>query len=148
MTKLHEYQLEMLRPLEMELRKAVAQGEPDTAIEIFAKIKALFPSDLSHHRLLRAKLWVFEVHVDANRLAYAETGLAGVRKRAAPSTRLYLEASALLAVTLLRKKKTVEAKKSSKKSSQILTTSVLIERATSFKNALFCVLRKSASLPS
>lgn len=101
----------MLRPLEMELRKAVAQGEPDTAIEIFAKIKALFPSDLSHHRLLRAKLWVFEVHVDANRLAYAETGLAGVRKRAAPSTRLYLEASALLAVTLLRKKKTVEAKK-------------------------------------
>ncbi len=111
MTKLHEYQLAALRPLEARLRQAVAQAEPETAIEIAGKIQALFPDDRKHHRLLRAKLWAFEACVDANRLSYAETGLIGVRKLAAPSTRLYLEASALLAVALLRQKKLTDSKK-------------------------------------
>jgi hypothetical protein len=110
MTKLHEYQLTTLRPLEASLRKAVAQAEPETAIEIAAQIQALFPDDRSHHRLLRAKLWAFEACVDANRLKYAETGLIGIRKLSAPSTRLYLEASALLAVSLLRQKRIVDSK--------------------------------------
>jgi hypothetical protein len=108
---LHEYQLNALRPLEADLRKAVAQAEPEAAIEIAGKIQALFPDDRSHHRLLRAKLWAFEACVDANRLSYAETGLIGVRKLASPSTRLYLEASALLAVSLLRQKKITDSKK-------------------------------------
>ncbi|MCI5164419.1 MAG: hypothetical protein D3917_20890, partial [Candidatus Electrothrix sp. AX5] len=113
MTKLHEYQLTALRPLEAQLRKAVAQAEPESAIEIAKKIQALFPDnrDRSHHRLLRAKLWAFEACLDANRPYYAETGLIGVRKLAAPSTRLYLEASALLAVALLRQKKVADSKK-------------------------------------
>lgn len=111
MTKLHEYQLTALRPLEARLRKAVAQAEPEKAVEIAGKIQALFPDDRKHHRLLRAKLWAFEACVDANSLSYAETGLIGVRKLAAPSTRLYLEASALLAVALLRQKKVADSKK-------------------------------------
>lgn len=111
MTKLHEYQLAALRPLEAQLRQAVAQAEPEKAVEIAGKIQALFPDDRKHHRLLRAKLWAFEACVDANRLSYAETGLIGVRKLAAPSTRLYLEASALLAVALLRQKKVADSKK-------------------------------------
>lgn len=111
MIKLHEYQLATLRPLEASLRKAVAQAEPETAIEIAAQIQTLFPDDRSHHRLLRAKLWAFEACVDANRLKYAETGLIGVRKLSSPSTRLYLEASALLAVSLLRQKKIADSKK-------------------------------------
>lgn len=111
MTKLREYQLAALRPLEARLRQAVAQAEPETAVEIAGKIQALFPDDRKHHRLLRAKLWAFEACVDANRLSYAETGLIGVRKLAAPSTRLYLEASALLAVALLRQKKLADSKK-------------------------------------
>jgi hypothetical protein len=111
MTKLHNYQLAALRPLEAQLREAVAQAEPEKAIEIAGKIQALFPDDRKHHRLLRAKLWAFEACVDANRLSYAETGLIGVRKLAALSTRLYLEASALLAVALLRQKKVTDSKK-------------------------------------
>lgn len=111
MTKLHEYQLSVLRPLEAGLREAVAQAEVETAIEIAGKIQALFPDNRSHHRLLRAKLWAYEACVNANRLSYAETGLIGVRKLAAPSTRLYLEASALLAISLLRQKKITESKK-------------------------------------
>jgi len=111
MAKLHEYQLNALRPLETELRKAVALADMDTALDITKKIQELFPDDRSHHRLLRAKLWAFEACVDANRLTYAESGLIGIRKLSAPSTRLYLEASALLAVTLLRQKKIIESKK-------------------------------------
>lgn len=110
-TKLSESLLGTLRPLEAELRRAVAASEPDAAIEAAAKIQSLFDHDRSHHRLLRAKLWAFEACVDANRLEYAESGLVGVRRRAGPTTRLALEAGALLAVTFLRQKKTGEAKK-------------------------------------
>jgi hypothetical protein len=109
--KLSEAHLASLRPLEAELKRAVAAAEPDAAIEAAAKIQGLLDFDRSHHRLLRAKLWAFEACVDANRLSYAERGLIGVRNRAGSATRLSLEAGALLAVVLLRQKKTQEAKK-------------------------------------
>ena len=104
-TKLTENQLAALKPLEVELRKAVQQAESEEAIEIAGKIQALFPNDRKHHRLLRAKLWAFEACLDANRLSYAERGLIGIRKLSESNTRLYLEASSLLAICLLRQKK-------------------------------------------
>lgn len=110
-TKLSEPFLEVLRPLERDLQKAVSQAELEKAIEIATKIQTLFGNDRSHHRLLKAKLWAYEACVDANRLHYAESGLIGVRKISGSSTRLHLEASALLAVSLLRQKKSSEAKK-------------------------------------
>ncbi len=110
-TKLSEKILRELRPLEEVLRKAVADQEAETAIESATRIQALFGTDRSHHRLLRAKLWAYEACVDANRLSYAESGLIGVRKLSGPATRLYLEASGLLAITQLRQKKVTEAKK-------------------------------------
>lgn len=110
-TKLPEKLLNELRPLEDTLRKAVAQQEPEAAIEAATRIQALFQHDRAHHRLLRAKLWAFEACVDANRLAYAEPGLIGVRKLASPNTRLSLEASGLLAIAYLRQKKVGEAKR-------------------------------------
>lgn len=110
-TKLSEEQLKALRPLEDELQRAVAAAEPEVAIEAAMRIQTLFGADRSHFRLLRAKLWAYEACLDANRLHYAETGLIGVRRLAGSSTRLSLEAGALLAVTLLRQKKSDEAKK-------------------------------------
>lgn len=109
--KLSDAHLAALRPLEAELKRAVAASEPDAAIETATKIQGLFDFDRTHHRLLRAKLWAFEACVDANRLPYAERGLIGVRNQAGTSTRISLEAGALLAVALLRQKKTQEAKK-------------------------------------
>lgn len=109
--KLSDPQLARLRLLEVELRRAVASANPDAAIEAAAKIQAVFGEDRSHHRLLKAKLWAFEACVDANRLDYAESGLIGVRRKAGPTTRLALEAGALLAIALLRQKKTSEAKR-------------------------------------
>jgi hypothetical protein len=110
-SKLTEAQLNALRPLEAELRRAVADAEAETAIEVATRIQSLFPNERSHHRLLRAKLWAYEACIDANRLAYAESGLVGVRNLAGVTTRLALEASGLLAVALLRQKKTTEAKR-------------------------------------
>lgn len=110
-TKLSEKLLQKLRPLEDKLKKAVSQQEPEVAIEVATRIQALFANDRNHHRLLRAKLWAYEACVDANRLTYAEPGLIGVRRLSGLNTRLYLEASGLLAVTHLRQKKISDAKK-------------------------------------
>lgn len=110
-TKLTSEQLAVLRPLEAELRAAVRSGSPERAVELAVQIQALFPNDRRHHRLLRAKLWAFEACLDLNRLTYAQSGFIGVRKLASKNTRLYLEASSLLAVTYLREKKTSEAKR-------------------------------------
>lgn len=111
-TKLTDYQLKKLKPLELELKHAVRSGDTDKAIEIATQIQELFPNEWRrHHRLLRAKLWAFESCLDANRISYAERGFIGIRKLTASNTRLYLEASSLLAVCYLRAKDTSLAKK-------------------------------------
>ena len=109
--KLTETQLVTLRPLERELRDAVRNGQPELAVEIAGRIQGIFPNDRRHHRLLRAKLWAFEACLDANRIPYATTGFIGIRKLAGPTTRLYLEASSLLAICYLRSKKISDAKR-------------------------------------
>jgi len=109
--KLSEDLLEKLRPLENALQKAVAQQDSDRATELAGCIQDLFNGNRNHHRLLRAKLWAYEACVNDNRLTFAESGLIGVRKKANLNTRLYLEASGLLAVTYLRQKKIDDAKK-------------------------------------
>jgi hypothetical protein len=109
--KLTEDQLIKLKPLEIELKNAVRSGDTDNAIEIATKIQGLFPNEWrTHHRLLRAKLWAFESCLDANRISYAQRGFIGIRKLSASNTRLYLEASSLLAVCHLRSKDTSSAK--------------------------------------
>ncbi|MEQ1629164.1 MAG: hypothetical protein ABL873_01505 [Gallionella sp.] len=109
-TKLTEWQLTEIRPLEHQLREAVQQAESELAVELAGKIQNLFTDDRKHHRLLRAKLWAYEACLDANRLTYAERGLIGIRKLSESNTRLYLEATSLLAVCLLRQKKTSDSK--------------------------------------
>lgn len=109
--KLTDYQLEKLKPLELELKHAVRTGDTDKAIEMATQIQALFPGEWRrHHRLLRAKLWAFESCLDANRISYAQRGFIGIRKLSATNTRLYLEASSLLAVCHLRLKDIASAK--------------------------------------
>ena len=110
-TKLTEYQLKMLKPLEVELKHAVTTGDTDRSIEIASQIQEFFPNEWRrHHRLLRAKLWAFESCLDANRISYAQRGFIGIRKLSASNTRIYLEASSLLAICHLREKNTLSAK--------------------------------------
>lgn len=109
--KLTQDQLAQLSPLETQLKRAVASAEAETAIELTGRIQVLFGTARSHHRLLRDKLWMFEACLDDNRLEYTESGLVGIRKLSNPATRIYLEASSLLAVCVLRQKRSPEAKK-------------------------------------
>ena len=109
-TKLSEAQLDVLRPLEAALEQAVQDGRSADAVEITTRIQTLFPHDRGHHRLLQAKLWAFEACLNENRLNYAESGLVGVRKLSSSSTRLYLEATSLLSICMLRQKRITEAK--------------------------------------
>ncbi len=112
MEKLPDEILQALRPLEAELQAAVASGYVEKAAETTGRIQTLFgPERRRHHRLLRAKLYAFEAALDANRLAYAESGFSGIRKLAGSTTRLHLEATSLLAVTLIRQQKLAEAKR-------------------------------------
>ncbi len=108
--KLTRATLEKLRVFEKQLTDAVDSGEADRALGLVARIQELFSGDRRHHRLLRAKLQAFEACLDTNRLQYAGSGFLGIRRLAGKSTRLYLEASILLAVCHLRKKETPEAK--------------------------------------
>lgn len=103
--------LDLLRPLEIELRAAVRAGETERSIELAEKIQGLFCEDRTHHRLLRAKLWAFEACLNANRINYAQAGLIGVERLSSGGTRLNLEAKSLLVVCHLRLKQVDSAKK-------------------------------------
>lgn len=108
--KLSQELLAKLRPLEEKLKRATRAGEPEIAIELAGQIQSLFENNRRHFRLLRAKLWAFEAALEANRLTYAESGFQGIRKLAGKQTKLYLEASALLSICLLRQNKPKESK--------------------------------------
>jgi hypothetical protein len=53
-------------------------------------------------RLFQSKNWLFESALEAGELGLARKGFEGIRASVSPTTRLYLEATALLAVCLLR----------------------------------------------
>lgn len=99
-----------LPKLEAQLQDAVKSGNIDRAKEVAQEIQVLFGNERSHHRLLRAKLWAFEAALDENLLSYAESGFIGIKSRANSNTRLYLEATCLLAVCALRQKNFAKAK--------------------------------------
>lgn len=55
------------------------------------------------------KVWLFEAALNAGEVMTAEAGLRGVCAKTAPTTKVHLEAQALLVVCLLRQKKIAEA---------------------------------------
>lgn len=110
MTAIEPSTLSKLRPLEKDLAACVEKGDLPEAKRITGRIVKLLEPYGDHHRLLYAKLRCFETAVEANSIAWASSGLIGIRVKAAEGTRLYLEATALLAVCSLRDKKIEEAK--------------------------------------
>ena len=55
-------------------------------------------------RLMQAKNWLFEAAMEAGQLEIAMAGFRGIRQKVAADTRIYLEASALLAICHLRRR--------------------------------------------
>lgn len=101
---LTDSQKRRLNVLEPALRQAVKLGKYERAKLLTHEIQDVLRPTGHETRLMQAKNWLFEAALESGNLEFAISGFQGVRKKAAPSTRLYLEATALLAVCYLRKK--------------------------------------------
>lgn len=102
--KLTAQQVERLGRLEPSLRKAVRRGDYPAAKTIAADIQRVLRATGHETRLMQAKNWLFEAAMEADRLGIAMAGLEGVRQSVRPRTRVYLEATALLAICHLRQR--------------------------------------------
>lgn len=101
---LTEIQKKRLSILEPKLRRCVRIADIDTAKAITADIQSLLRTTGHETRLQQAKNWLYETAMEANNLSFAKMGLDGTRQRVAPTTRVFLEATALLAICYLREK--------------------------------------------
>lgn len=106
---LTEQQKRRLGRLEPRLRDAARCGDYSHAKAIAAEIQGLLRQTGHETRLMQAKNWLFQAALEAGNLTVASNGFEGVRKKCSPRTRVYLEATALRAVCLLRQGKFEEA---------------------------------------
>lgn len=98
-----------LAVLEPNLKAAVYAGEYTKAKLAAAEIQILLRATGHENRLMRAKTWLFEAALNAGEVHTAEAGFQGIRKKTAATTRVHLEATALLVVCFLRQQKIAAA---------------------------------------
>jgi len=95
-------QREALALLEPRLRDAARRGEYAAARRYAAQIQGLLRPTGHETRLQKAKAWLFEAALEAGELRTAIAGFEGIRMKVKKTTRVYLEATVLLAITYLR----------------------------------------------
>lgn len=100
--KLTTEQKARLGELDPALRRAVRLGDYKKAEVVTKEIQLLLRPTGHETRLMRAKNRLYECAMEAGELFTAIQGLIGVRKKTSPRTRVYLEATALLAICYLR----------------------------------------------
>lgn len=108
--KLTEIQKERLGRLEPQLKLAVAEKDFDTAKLIVSDIQNFLRPTGHLNRLVQVKNWLFELAIEIGEYDYAERGFIGNRQLVNKNTRLYLEATTLLAICYLRKNDYEKAK--------------------------------------
>lgn len=106
---LTDTQKSRLAILEPALRAAVYAGDYEQAKDLVRDIQLLLRATGHETRLMRSKTWLFEAALNAGELLTAEAGFRGVCAKTAETTRVHLEAKALLVVCLIRQKKISEA---------------------------------------
>ena len=102
--KLTELQKEKLLILEPMLREAADARDFERAKAITARIQSVLRPTGHETRLMESKNRLFEVAMETGNLNTAINGFIGVRSKVSSGTRLYLEATALLAICYLRQK--------------------------------------------
>ncbi|MEW8505506.1 MAG: hypothetical protein AB2598_02300 [Candidatus Thiodiazotropha sp.] len=102
--KLTEEQKGRLRVLEPALKQAAARRDYKRAKEITLSIQNLLRPTGHETRLMQAKNWLFETAMEVGELNTAIQGFIGVRQKVSARTRVYLEATSLLAICYLRQK--------------------------------------------
>lgn len=77
-------------------------GDFQKAKVLTAKLQVVLRTTGHQTRLLQAKNWLYECALEDGRYSFAQRGFIGTRQLVNPATRVYLEATALLAVCYLR----------------------------------------------
>ena len=102
--KLTKEQKEKLKSLEPQLQRAEETRNYEEAKRITFKIQQLLRPTRHETRLMQTKNRLFETAMECGELSIAIKGFLGVRRKVAETTRLYLEATSLLAICFLRKR--------------------------------------------
>ncbi|MDO3383012.1 hypothetical protein [Gilvimarinus algae] len=108
--KLTEEQKSKLRLLEPSLKIAAARRDLEECKKLTDYIQNILRPTGHETRLMQSKNWMFETAMEVGEIDYAINGFSDVRQKVAKSTRLYLEATALLAICHLRKRDLYRAK--------------------------------------
>lgn len=108
--KLTSQQRERLKILEPKLKNTIAERDYNSAKSLTVDIQNVLRPTGHYTRLAKSKNAFYELALETNHLDTAITGLISNRKIVSSTTRLYLEASALLAICYLRKKNLRKAK--------------------------------------
>jgi len=103
--KLTELQKRKLKVLEPSLRNAVRLGDYSLAKQITQEIQEVLRRSGHETRLMQSKNWLFEAAMEAGNLQIAISGFIGVHKKCNPQTRVFLEATALLAICHIKEGK-------------------------------------------
>lgn len=106
---LTEIQKQRLSALEPALKSAVYAADYARAKLFAADIQSVLRATGHETRLMQSKNWLFEAALNAGEVLTAEAGFRGIRAKTNKTTRVHLEATALLAVCLLRQKRIVDA---------------------------------------
>ncbi len=108
--RLTEEQKRKLRLLEPSLKIAAARRDLGECKKLTSYIQNILRPTGHETRLMQSKNWLFETAMEVGEVDYAIRGFSGVRQKVSKSTRLYLEATALLAICHLRKRDLDKAK--------------------------------------
>lgn len=108
--RLSNEQKRQLSLLEPSLKLAAARRDLEECERLTAYIQNVLRQTGHDARLMQAHNWLFETAMEVGKLDYAISGFLNTRKKASKSTRLYLEATALLAICHLRKSSLNDAK--------------------------------------
>jgi hypothetical protein len=109
MNKLTEIQKQILWELEPQFTSALNNKQLSFAAKILTQIKNLLLPTKHEARLMLYENRLFEAHMDNSSYKSAINGFSSIRQRANKRTRLYLEASAMLAICYLRTKEVDKA---------------------------------------
>ena len=103
-------QRERLAEIEPQLRGCVCSADFDKAKKLVSEIQPILRSTGHTTRLLQIKNWLYECALEAQEIDFAIAGFEGTRKLARSETRIFLEATAFLAICYFRQKNIEKAK--------------------------------------
>ncbi len=107
---LTDWQKNQLHRLEPQLRACLPTGDIAKAKKLAGKIQHILKDTGHTTRWMQNTNWLAECALEAGEISFAIQRLEGVRAVVAESTRIYLEATALLSLCYLRRKRLDEAK--------------------------------------